>query len=82
MWATCRETAETLMSWAQDSSEIEGDKQYARTAIDAYEAAFPNSSIEVDQLTTPGWTIFISLCVGLVVGLLVFVFHPEGMISW
>ena len=82
MWVKCRDVAQTLTEWAQDSAEIESDKQYAREAIDAYEAAFPNSSIDIDQLTTPGWTAFISLIVFAVVAGVVFFFHPDGILSW
>jgi len=82
MWESCRETANTLTGWAQDGEIIETDKAYARQAVDAYELAFPDSSIDVDQLTTPKKTILIAVGVGVLVSLVVFTFHPDGWMSW
>ena len=82
MWTTCRSVAKTLVDWAQDSEEIESDKDYAREAIEAYEAAFPNSSIEVDQLTTPGQTLLIAILIAVAVAVIVIVAHPDGIVGW
>jgi hypothetical protein len=81
MWETCSSAAEELLEWAQDADEVEPDKDYARTAVDAYEAAFPDSALELDQLTTPGWTTLIGFAIAVVVGLMVLLFHPDGLLS-
>ncbi len=78
MWQVCRDAARSLLEWATDASEVESDRSYAQTAIDAYEAAFPASTIQVDQLTTPKKTLIISLAVAVAIGLIVFALHPSG----
>ena len=78
MWETCSSAAETLLQWATDDSEIESDRRYAKTAIEAYEAAFPDSTLDVNQLTSPGATFLISLVLAVVVALAVVLLHPSG----
>lgn len=78
MWDTCAEAADTLSEWADDSETVESDRDYAKTAIAAYEAAFPDSTLEVDQLTTPGKTALIGLAVAVAVGAAIFALHEQS----
>ena len=73
-------TAKTLQEWAADNTLIEADREYAETAIALYEQAFPDSALEVDQLTAPGRTALIGLGVGVAVGLVVALAYMVGPI--
>lgn len=64
MLRRCEEVAGDLASWAQDRAEEESDTDYVKAAASAYEAAFPESTLEIDQLPKHGWTIGLSLVAG------------------
>jgi hypothetical protein len=68
----------TLRIWAKDSEETESDKDYARQAIEAHEAAFPESTIDINPLATRGKTLLSSIWVNVVV----FLMHSDGIRSW
>ncbi|MEZ4318903.1 MAG: hypothetical protein R3F61_15420 [Myxococcota bacterium] len=82
MLATCVESADTLVAYARDPDVIESDRDYAQIAIRAYEAAFPASEIEVDQLARHGWTVAAALGTGTLVALASYALHPMGLGLW
>ncbi|MEC7947869.1 MAG: hypothetical protein VX265_09900 [Myxococcota bacterium] len=64
MLRLCEDVARDLVSWAEDRSEEESDTDYVKRAAAAYEAAFPESTLEIDQLPRHGWTVGIGLLAG------------------
>lgn len=60
MLQRCASAADDLATWARDRSEEEDDVDYVKRAIVAYEAAFPDSTLEIDQLPRHGWTVGIA----------------------
>jgi hypothetical protein len=82
MLSVCVDVADDLSSWAQDHDEHEHDLQYAKRAVQAYEAAFPDSSIEVDQLPSTGKTLLWVFGTGVVATILVLIAHPDALMSW
>ena len=68
MITTCQEAAGNLKAWGTDNSEIEEDSDYSETAVKAYTAAFPNSSLEVDQLVDAATTWIAGLVTGAIIG--------------
>lgn len=81
MWTTCQNAAQSVLAWAEDPEKVESDKDYAREAVAAYKAAFPLSSIDVDQLTTPRRTTLIALAVAVAVAVVVALAHPGGPLN-
>lgn len=72
MLVRCVGAASDLAHWARDRSEEEDDVDYVKKAIMAYEAAFPDSSLEIDQLPKHGWTVGLALLAAGVAGALTF----------
>ena len=68
----CEAAAEELSEWATDRSEEESDREYVKAAARAYEAAFPDSILEIDQLPRHGRTIGIAMAVGGAVAALMY----------
>lgn len=64
MLRLCEDVAGDLISWAEDRSEEESDTDYVKRAAAAYEAAFPDSTLDIDQLPRHGWTVGIGLLAG------------------
>ncbi|MCB9676086.1 MAG: hypothetical protein H6737_13275 [Alphaproteobacteria bacterium] len=79
---TCVASAEKLVAFASDPSVIESDREYAQVAIEAYEAAFPDSAIEVDQLASYGWSVALGVLAAAVSGALTWLVHPMGYGIW
>lgn len=78
MLQTCTRAAADLVSWADDARVVEGDRAYADAAVAAYQAAFPASEIQVDQLPSHGWTATIASIAGVMGSLVSFALHPAG----
>lgn len=68
MITTCQQAAANLKAWGIDNSEIEEDSDYSETAVKAYTAAFPNSTLEVDQLVNAATTWIAGLVTGAIIG--------------
>lgn len=82
MLETCTTSADELVRFAENPDVIESDRQYAELAVAAYEAAFPESEIEVDQLVSTGKTaLFAGACAVLAAGL-TYALHPAGLALW
>jgi len=64
----CASVAADLSRWAEDRSEDESDTEYVKAAARAYGAAFPGSSLEIDQLPRHGRTIGLALAAGVAAG--------------
>lgn len=72
MLSACVEAADTLSHWADDRENEESDAEYVKKAAEAYEIAFPSSSLEIDQLPKHGWTIAAVLGTAVLVALPVY----------
>lgn len=72
MLRRCEEAAGELAAWARDRTEEEDDVDYVKKAIVAYEAAFPDSTLDIDQLPRHGWTVGLALLAAVVAGALTF----------
>lgn len=62
----CTEVADRLSSWATDNGTIESDRTYVFAAIDAYEAAFPKSELDLNQLPKSSRTLAFATAAGIV----------------
>jgi hypothetical protein len=80
--STCVTNAHQLVAMADDPETVEWDREYAELAIALYEEAFPESALEIDQLTRGRRTIAWSALVALLGGALVYAVHPAGPLSW
>jgi hypothetical protein len=68
MLATCEGAAFDLARWARNPAEVEGDVAYVRRAVAAYEGAFPDSEIDIDQLPRHWVTGLAGVGVAMVLG--------------
>jgi hypothetical protein len=68
MLSTCEGAAFDLARWARDPGVIEDDVDYVRQAVAAYEGAFPDSELEIDQLPNHWVTWLVGVGVAAVVG--------------
>ncbi len=78
MIGQCVHSAEMLVMYADDPETIEGDREYAQLAIAAYQSAFPDSELEVDQLVKYGWTTLGAGVFAVVAAGATWFLHPMG----